>query len=541
MTPKLPDDDALDAALAAARAARQAGRLAEGVAQARVALARAPADSAAQTEAVHLLSLFLYRSGEHAAVIETALAWLPRLERAGTREQHFEVLRWLAASSAETGRHDQAITHSRAACQLARESGHTAWVVMALNLGAGCLARAGELWQAVPLLDEALALARPLGQVLLELATLNNQAGVAIDAYHLLRDGVDDAAATECLHRARRALEAACERLPQVADPLAHAFVHGNLGEVLTHLGLLDEGRALLDAALAEALAHGQASQVARIRCNLAENLWRRGALAAARAQLHPLTEAPAVTAALEASTQLCLHRLMARLCRDQGEPDLALAHLSQAERMLRRRTVVQLRTQAELLVSREAAELAHQARRQAQAEAEHWAEQALHDPLTGLPNRRRLGPLWPALVAPVRAGGPPLCLVVLDIDHFKAVNDRHGHRVGDAVLVAVAELLQRLSRPHDVLARIGGEEFLLLLPATEVDTACTHVEHLRRCVQGHDWAAVAPGLAVTLSAGVAPTPPLEWPALFDRADRALYRAKQAGRNRVVVADDALA
>ncbi|MCZ8236089.1 MAG: GGDEF domain-containing protein [Inhella sp.] len=155
----------------------------------------------------------------------------------------------------------------------------------------------------------------------------------------------------------------------------------------------------------------------------------------------------------------------------------------------------------------------------------------ALQDPLTGALNRRGLAT---ALATSAwRDPAQPAVAVLIDADHFKAVNDTHGHAVGDAVLVRLVRLMQGLARQGDLVVRWGGEEFLLLLPHTELAGGLAVAERLRHAVGRDDWQRLAAGLAVTASLGLAAWGPGE--ALDDvlaRADVALYRAKQGGRNR---------
>ena len=182
--------------------------------------------------------------------------------------------------------------------------------------------------------------------------------------------------------------------------------------------------------------------------------------------------------------------------------------------------------------------------------QAEHLERLAWLDGLTGAANRRsfdeRLASEWRRAMR----SRTPLGLVLFDLDHFKAYNDRYGHLGGDDCLRRVAVLGQQvIRRPGDLIARYGGEEFALLLPDTGL--AGTHVlaERLRRCVEtcfacsGDDCnVRAAPG-PMTLSAGCASRVPGsgEDPmTLVLEADRRLYAAKLAGRNRVVAADDAL-
>jgi len=164
----------------------------------------------------------------------------------------------------------------------------------------------------------------------------------------------------------------------------------------------------------------------------------------------------------------------------------------------------------------------------------------AEHDPLTRLFNRRgfleRALPVREAALRDAR----PLSLVLLDIDHFKDVNDRHGHDAGDRALAAVADRLRLLSRLDDVIARWGGEEFVLLLPDTSRDAAYAFAELLRADL-AHMVVTLADGstVAMTASLGVAGArQAVDLDDLLRHADAALYAAKQAGRNRVVIADE---
>jgi diguanylate cyclase (GGDEF)-like protein len=124
--------------------------------------------------------------------------------------------------------------------------------------------------------------------------------------------------------------------------------------------------------------------------------------------------------------------------------------------------------------------------------------------------------------------------LVLVDIDHFKRVNDRHSHLVGDAVLRALATEIGRHCRVSDLAARIGGEEFVVLLPNTGFREACTVAERVRASIAALNLTRLAPSLRITVSAGVAGSSPgCHADALLAAADEALYAAKRGGRNRV--------
>jgi diguanylate cyclase (GGDEF)-like protein len=167
--------------------------------------------------------------------------------------------------------------------------------------------------------------------------------------------------------------------------------------------------------------------------------------------------------------------------------------------------------------------------------------EQSITDPLMGVYNRRHLERRLEEEVDKARRYGLPLSALLLDLDHFKQVNDVHGHAVGDRVLHSLGELLLDAVRKSDIVTRYGGEEILVLAPHTPLEDACLLAERLRRAVESKPL--VPPSttkdgrpLRVTASIGVAALGPDvgDGPALLKAADEALYRAKDAGRNLVI-------
>lgn len=172
-------------------------------------------------------------------------------------------------------------------------------------------------------------------------------------------------------------------------------------------------------------------------------------------------------------------------------------------------------------------------------------AEQALRresrlDPLTGVANRRALAEHGHAMLARARRAGTPVAVLLLDLDRFKTVNDRHGHTVGDQLLQALAAHARAQLRETDVFGRWGGEEFVALLPDTPPAQASALAERLRASVAQASWQCGQVALRATVSIGVAsatvpPDADLDalWPRLVDAADAAMYRAKQQGRDRV--------
>ncbi|WP_425512323.1 diguanylate cyclase [Xanthomonas arboricola] len=156
--------------------------------------------------------------------------------------------------------------------------------------------------------------------------------------------------------------------------------------------------------------------------------------------------------------------------------------------------------------------------------------EQTRTDPLTGLPNRRAFAVALAAAMEQTRAAGQPLSVALLDVDHFKTVNDVHGHDQGDVVLRELSALLRAHVAGAGTIARYGGEEFVLLLPNVDLLQARVQCEYLRQSV-----AVMTIALPVTVSIGVATLHPQESvDAVIKRADQALYAAKRGGRDQVV-------
>jgi len=179
------------------------------------------------------------------------------------------------------------------------------------------------------------------------------------------------------------------------------------------------------------------------------------------------------------------------------------------------------------------------------------WGEEArrraITDPLTGLYNRRYLDEALEEYLMKARESGQPLCLVMLDLDHFREINEGYSQEIGDEVIVAAAEVFRRHLRKSDAAARYGGDEFTFLLPATDAATAAGVLEAIRGDVETLSLLeelgteAAAPRIRrITTSQGLAcfPEHARDLKTLREQADAALYRAKELGRNRVVTASE---
>ena len=345
----------------------------------------------------------------------------------------------------------------------------------------------GEVARPIQLTRQALALARRHGDAWLERLMVNNVAEYSLYA----GDAQTAAAALAEFSRASGEPDDRTRAHHMVLQSRLHTM-QGRDGDALA---ALLQCRTLLtsdDLELASMCAHDLS------RCHA-----RRQEFAPALAAYREYHELYVRRASLETARRVRLSAL-------QQEVETLRAETSEA----------QVRA-ADLAASNEA--LA--------GEAQRLLRTSLEDPLTGLPNRRRLGLAFLDLLAT----GQKYCLAMIDVDHFKQVNDRFSHQIGDAVLLALADLLLQGTRPDDLVVRYGGEEFAMLIRHGERGFAEHICERLRKTVREHSWDSLQDGLAISVSIGVAASHEAEThDGVIAVADRRLYQAKQAGRNRVV-------
>jgi diguanylate cyclase (GGDEF)-like protein len=215
--------------------------------------------------------------------------------------------------------------------------------------------------------------------------------------------------------------------------------------------------------------------------------------------------------------------------CTAAGRVYLIVAHSDITERVRAERTISE---------TKHAVDAATRALRRALRREQRMART---DDLTGAHNRRQFFELGERLFAVARRQAQPLALILLDIDRFKGINDNHGHEAGDAVLVHVVEVMRAQLRGVDLLARIGGEEFAILLPQTDTERALHVAERLRQELAQRAVELAGTLLRVTVSAGVATLEATDeaLESLMRRADAGLYAAKQSGRDRICVPEEA--
>ena len=486
---------------------------------------------------------FLYVSGNLRDGMALGHELLGLTDRPDLAVMRCHVLRGMGLNCVLLGDFDNGLRFGMEAFELAQSLDDPSLLCDALGALGECFKGIGDSKQSERLLREALVQARRLNGGFQEFAALTALCAMAIDSFLRYRDMGRPQEASDTL---QRALGYAREMWPaaQFVDPpndVLMVVAQGNLGLVLLYLGLTDEAREMLLPSLERAQSRGMAAHAWYGRCALAELQMREGhwqeghdSLTALLAE-HQGDEGGSGIRRLRHALYLC--------CKELGLLGEALSHLEAYQQHESSRISAQLEVQSRLFVSRFEAE---QARRQAErAESELIKQQqrtqdlervAHTDPLTGLGNRRLLETLLPSLIGQAGLQQQPMTLAMLDLDHFKGVNDRFGHAVGDQVLVRLAQMLRDNVRAHDHLVRMGGEEFLVLLTSTGPELAHQICERLRLAVERHDWESVHPQLRVTLSLGMASAPLYDMATLTERADAALYRAKREGRNRVCLA-----
>lgn len=499
-------------------------------------------DAAPQADLLRRAGLLLcngsYRTGALSAMLETALDIAPLVRAVGPTVEIIDFLRMVALAAADTHRFELALSYAQEAMKLAQglsaEEGALAHRSLTTNALACFFERCGNPWQAERLMHQALSLAQRQSQRHPVFVATNNLSGVLIGRFYLMRDAVSPEEALEPLQQALPHAQAAVAMALEHVDPMQEVFTRGNLGEILVHLGHGEEAQAELDTALELAHSHGFDAQTLRLRCSLGELMLSRGQTQASLKLLGQVLKAP--TTLEHPTVRMRAHHAMWRACAALRRHAQALRHLQSYLQMERGRATRQLGAQAELFVTRLEAEQAQlDARRHRQKVQQLEADVRL-DLLTGLGNRRELEATLPTLVLHAQIEGTALAVAMLDLDLFKQVNDRFGHAVGDRVLSTLGQLLRAHTRTADLLVRMGGEEFLLAMPDTERSQALEVCERIRQRIAEHPWALFAPGLQVTLSLGIACSPGIEAVELVQRADQALYQAKNSGRNSLVCA-----
>lgn len=548
-------DETLHALLEDARRALGAGDHRQGLHSAEQARERARAGGGLPlAQALTLQGQLLWRLGRFEDAAVAAREAVPLWSQLGDAAGHADALSLLAVSYTELGLHEDGLRCATHAFEIARAADLTRATTLALNRIGICHERLGDPAQGERFLLQALSRAREERNFDDTLTALNNLMANTLSAYAQHQRVGELEAAQQALARARQYGSQAMAMARRDGDAYRLVVTQSNVAEALALAGEFERAEELLADTITRCEAQGFRAVELRSRRSLGEMRLQQGRHEEALALLHAVLDTLRHDGEME-STRRRVQAALYRGYKALGRFESALAHCEAYYEMEMQRASLQAQAQARLMVNRldmeQALMVADRALMDAARErlkagtlaAEkrelEQRTQALHrdaheDALTGLHNRRRIDRELPLLLAQMREQGRPLQVAVLDVDHFKQVNDCHGHAVGDEVLRQVARLLGERLRARDIAARLGGEEFLVALVDTQRDAGFEICERLRLAVQQHDWSQQADGLAVTCSIGVAELRDGDDLAtLTERADAALYRAKRDGRNRV--------
>lgn len=452
----------------------------------------------------------------------------------------------------------EALASGMKALAAARQAADPVREAWALNRVGVAYASLENPAQACAATEQAMEIATRAASPEVLFSCLNNLAYFWLRRVEEAREcGSDAAVLTQAQASARRTAEQATALARRSGSPFQVAVAGSNLVNALLASSLLDDALPLLNEFGHLAHDHGYRALAIEADVQRAVFLRLKGepqqAARLLEALLHAATEPPPKLRRLLIRSLYETHKAC-------GQHREALAWLEQLVGLDRQISRDNLVLQTEVILIRDQVEQAQARADSATADARRERARAAHleseqqrlrehanaldraaheDVLTGLHNRRHAEYALPLLVEGARMAGQVISVASLDVDHFKRINDTHGHAVGDAVLQQLAQLLRHRLRSADLLARIGGEEFLAVLVGIAPQQAAEICERLRLAVVEHDWAAITAGLAVRVSIGIAGGSPLQpqhpGDSLLQRADRALYAAKRAGRNRVHV------
>ena len=399
-------------------------------------------------------------------------------------------------------------------------------------------ARLGDLTRAHEFYEAALDRRRALGDTTAAASSLNSL-GVLLLRWGEQRQESQPDLAREDFRRARDLFEEAVAKADAAGDPHLKALALGNIGSAVAFLGDLDQALTLFHAQLDAVRTMQARHDESLCLANIGEALRRSGHCAEA---IEALEESRRIGEQLQSKARTLRACLELSRCQEAlGDHRAALTNFQEYHRLDQAVRSEEAESRARNLVVQLAVRKVRDEADSYRAERDQLAAanvklvvEAQEDALTGLANRRSLDVNLERLLLQSRSERRALCVALADIDHFKSINDRHSHAVGDEVLRTVGSILRAACRPADLAARFGGEEFVLALLDTPADAARAVCERLRAAVADYPWQELRSDLEVTISIGLAEAKAhRDCAELLAAADARLYAAKHAGRNCV--------
>lgn len=495
------------------------------LAQEAVELARATGNAAGEAQGLYCLGRNLYSQADYPAVFETQARALELFGSTGDAHGEARTRNLLGITHRQLSDYGRALEMYDAALKGFRAIGDGRWQARVLSNIGNVEIQLGNHSAALELFEQSLALRREC----------HDEEGAGFDLNNAAFGHIRKALRHRAAGEAGEAQESAETAVKLLDRALAIARAHGH--KRLEAFCLQTMGEAYQAMARPE-VALGMADQFLALARETSDRWIEAYGLACVGEIRHQMGDhargAGELRAALATFEALGSRDECARVNRVLSEALEAGGDLAGALGCLRRAAAIEesLRTEE---AERQARSLSARRRvEQARLETERYRRLAMEDALTGLANRRSLDERLEALLAEARSGNSAVCVALADVDHFKGINDRFSHAVGDEVLRRVGEILRGHCRSGDLAGRFGGEEFLLVFRGLDLRSATEICERIRGAVEGWDWTGIHPQLRVTLSMGLASNASFDHAqGLLDAADHWLYEAKHHGRNQV--------
>ena len=503
---------------------RDAARGAE-LAREAIGLARATGDAIGEAQGLFCLGRNLHSQADYPAVFETQNTALVLFRSLGDVHGEAKCLNLLAITHRQLSDYGRALELYEAALRGFRETDDIKWQARVISNIGNVEIQLGNHGAALELFDQSLELRRQVNDNEGAGFDLNNAAFGRIQRAVQLRAGGEADASQVEAEAALRLLDRALAISRQFGYKRLEAMCLQTMGEAYqamarpeVALGMADDFLRLARESHDKWIEGYGLACVGEIRHQLEQNREGKEDLAAALSIFEALGSRDQVARVL---------RVLSQVHEAQGDLTEALACIRRAGEIEQRLRTEETESRARALAARRRLEAAR-------LETERYKRLALEDSLTGLANRRQLDERLEALMREARRNGAAVTVALADVDHFKGINDRFSHAVGDEVLRCVGEILRAHCRLGDLAGRYGGEEFMLVFRHLDMKAASDICERVRRAVEDWDWKSIHPQLRVTLSMGLASSASFDNPqGVLDAADHWLYEAKHHGRNQI--------